>query len=226
MPRISVIIPTFNEAGIIADALRSLPPDSRLECIVVDGGSTDDTVVRARPIADRLLVTGAGRARQMNAGAGAAKGEVLLFLHADTRLPAGAPEEVIRAMENPGVVGGAFRLAIDSPRRILRWISAAANLRSRLTRVPYGDQGIFVRRSVFESLGGFPDLPLMEDLEFSRRLKGAGRTVLLPAFVRTAARRWEREGVWHVTLRNRLFVLLYFSGVSPARLARRYRPIR
>jgi rSAM/selenodomain-associated transferase 2 len=226
MPRISVIIPTFNEAGTIEDALRSLPQDSRLECIVVDGGSTDDTVVRAKPIADRLLIAQAGRARQMNAGAGAANGEVLLFLHADTRLPVGAPEDVIRAMEKPDVVGGAFRLAIDSRRWILRWISAAANLRSRLSRVPYGDQGIFVRKSVFERLGGFPDLPIMEDLEFSRRLKRAGRTVLLPAVVRTAPRRWEREGVLRVTLRNRLFVLLYFLGVSPARLARRYGPIR
>jgi rSAM/selenodomain-associated transferase 2 len=226
MPRISVIMPTFNEAGIIEDALRSLPPDSRLECIVVDGGSTDDTGVRARSLADRLLITKAGRARQMNAGADAAKGEILLFLHADTRLPGGAPEAVIRALEKPEVVGGAFRMAIDSRRRILRWISAAANLRARLTRVPYGDQGIFVRKSVFERLGGFPDLPILEDLEFSRRLKRAGRTVLLPGAVRTDPRRWEREGVLHVTLRNRLFVLLYFLGVSPARLARRYGPIR
>jgi len=223
---ISVIIPAFNEAGNIEESLRSIPRDPRLERIVVDGGSSDDTVRRAEPLADRILVTNAGRARQMNAGAAVARGEILLFLHADSRLPAGIPDDLIRTLEDPEVAGGAFCLAIDSPRIALRLIAACTNLRARLTRVPYGDQGIFVRKSIFDRLGGFPDQPLMEDLEFARRLKRAGRVVLLPKFVRTLSRRWDREGLVFVTLRNRIFVLLYFLGVSPARLARRYDPIR
>jgi hypothetical protein len=117
-------------------------------------------------------------------------------------------------------------LAIDSPRRILHLVAGAANWRTRMTRIPYGDQGIFVRRSVFEKLGGFPDLPIMEDLEFGRRLKKSGKRILLKSPITTSPRRWDREGVGYVTLRNQILVLLYWFGVSPARLAHWYRPIR
>ncbi len=162
----------------------------------------------------------------MNLGAAGASGEILLFLHADSRLPTGAFEAVRRTFDDPAVVGGAFRLAIDSPRRSLRMIARAANWRTRLSGVPYGDQGIFVRRAIFNELGGFPDLPLMEDLEFARRLKRKGRVVLLTGPIVTSPRRWEREGVGFVTLRNQLFVLLFFLGVPPARLARWVRTVR
>jgi len=224
--QISVIIPTLNESARIAETLESLPRDRRLERIVVDGGSTDDTRARAESGAGRVLTSGAGPARQMNAGAARAEGDTLLFLHADSRLPKGAIDQIEAVLRDPGVPGGAFQLSIDSPKRSLRWIARAANLRTRLTRVPYGDQGIFVRRTVFERLGGFPDLPIMEDLEFSRRMKRTGKIAILSSAVTTSARRWEREGILTVTLRNRLFAALYFLGVSPLFLARRYRAVR
>ncbi|MBI3611397.1 MAG: TIGR04283 family arsenosugar biosynthesis glycosyltransferase [Nitrospirae bacterium] len=224
--RISLIIPTLNEAGIIVEGLNALPPMKGVERIVVDGGSSDGTAALARPLADQVLITEPGRARQMNAGARAARGDLFLFLHADSHLPEDAFHELLDAVQDPTVVGGAFRLAIDSTRRSLRMVAAVANWRTRLTGVPYGDQGIFVRRSVFERLSGYPEWPIMEDLEFGRRLKKVGKVVLLSNPVTTSSRRWDKEGVWRTTLRNQVFVLLYFFGVSPSRLARAYRPIR
>ncbi|MBI3994479.1 MAG: TIGR04283 family arsenosugar biosynthesis glycosyltransferase [Nitrospirae bacterium] len=225
-PRISVIIPTFNESAVIERALKDLPRRGDVERIVADGGSSDGTAALAGPLADRVLTTETGRARQMNAGARASRGDVLLFLHADSRLAHGAFDAVMQALEDPAVAGGAFALAIDSSRPVLRLVAAAANGRTRLTNIPYGDQGIFVRRSVFERMGGYPDLPIMEDLEFSRRLKRAGKIALLPMPITTSSRRWDNEGIGYTTLRNQIFVLAYFLGVSPARLAVRYRPIR
>lgn len=224
--RISVIIPTLNEAAVIEKTLRGLPRRDDLERIIVDGGSSDDTAERAMPFVDKVLVTEAGRARQMNAGARAAGGDVLLFLHADSRLADGAFDAITRTFEDPTVAGGAFALAIDSPRPALRLVSAAANWRTRLTGVPYGDQGLFVRRSVFERLGGYPEWPLLEDLEFGRRLKADGKVMILSDPVTVSSRRWDKEGIGYTTLRNQIFVLLYFMGVSPVRLARWYRPIR
>jgi len=225
-PRISVIIPTFNEAAVIEKTLAALPKYDRLERIVVDGCSSDGTAALAEPLADKVLVMEAGRARQMNAGAGVAGGEVFLFFHADSRLDEDGFRELIGALEDPTVVGGAFRLAIDSSRPSLRIVAAAANWRTRLTRIPYGDQGIFVRRSVFEGLGGYPDLPVMEDLEFARRLNRAGKIALLSRPMITSSRRWDKEGVGYTTLRNQIFVLLYFLGVSATRLSRWYRAVR
>jgi rSAM/selenodomain-associated transferase 2 len=225
-PRISVIIPTLNESGIIVETLNALPPMEGLERIVVDGGSSDDTAALARPFVNKVLVTEAGRGRQMNAGAREARGDILLFLHADARLPRQAHEAVSRALDDPAVVGGAFRLAIDSSRRALRMVAMFANGRTRLTGIPYGDQGLFVRRSVFERLGGYPEWPLLEDLEFGRRLKAAGKIVILSKPVMVSSRRWDKEGIGYTTLRNQIFVLLYFMGVSPVRLARWVRPIR
>lgn len=225
-PRISIIIPTFNEAAIIERTLTALPQREDAERIVADGGSSDGTVDIAKKHADRVLITQPGRARQMNAGAHAAGGDILLFLHADSLLTKDALHALSKAVEDPSVAGGAFRLAIDSPRRSLRMVAEAANWRTRLTGIPYGDQGIFVRRTVFERLGGYPELPIMEDLEFSRRLKTVGRIARLPQPILTSSRRWNREGIGYTTLRNQVFVLLYFIGVSPARLARWYRPVR
>lgn len=224
--RISLIIPALNEAGRIGKTLSELPPYENLERIVVDGGSSDETASVAHPWADRVIGAPPGRARQMNAGARFASGDVLLFLHADTCLPPRAFSAVVEALEDPAVVGGAFRLAIDSPRLALRIVSWAANIRTRLTRVPYGDQGIFVRRRIFEGLGGFPDLPIMEDLEFGRRLREMGKVVLLPEAARTSSRRWDRGGVARTTIRNQLLKMMYFMGISPGRIARWYRPVR
>jgi rSAM/selenodomain-associated transferase 2 len=227
MPRrISVIIPTLNEAAVIEKTLKGLPPRGDVERIVVDGGSSDGTAELAKRHADKVLMTEAGRGRQMNAGAREARGDILLFLHADARLPGLAHEAVSRALDDPAVVGGAFRLAIDSSRRALRMVAMFANGRTRLTGIPYGDQGIFVRRSVFEQLSGFPEWPLLEDLEFSRRIKAAGKVVILSQPITVSSRRWDKEGIGYSTLRNQIFVLLYFLGVSPSRLARWYRPIR
>lgn len=225
-PRLSIIIPTLNEAAVIEKTLAALPRRGGIERIVVDGGSSDDTAERAKPHADGVLITEAGRARQMNAGARAAGGDVLLFLHADSHLAADAFDAISQALEDPTVAGGAFKLAIDSTRRSLCIVAAVANWRSRLTGIPYGDQGIFVRRTVFEKLGGYPDLPIMEDLEFSRRLKRTGKVALLSGPIMTSSRRWDRGGVWYTTLQNQIFVLAYFMGVSPKRLAQWYRPVR
>lgn len=225
MAKISVIIPTLNEATVIERTLTHLSLIQGLELIVVDGGSTDGTAALAQRHA-RVLTARPGRAEQMNRGAQQATGAILLFLHADTLVGPAALREIIEALEDPAIVGGAFRLVIETPRRLLRLIAAAANIRTRLTRIPYGDQGIFVRRSVFEKLGGFPIQPLMEDVEFARRLKRVGRLVILSEAVQTSSRRWDKEGFWYTTLRNQALVLLYFIGISPDRLARWYQPIR
>jgi rSAM/selenodomain-associated transferase 2 len=225
MAGLSVIIPALNEAAAISKTLEALSRIPELELVVVDGGSTDGTDDLARRYAN-VHRSPPGRARQMNVGAEQTKGELLLFLHADSILSKEAIVAMKKALEDPEIVGGGFCLGIDSSRRALGLIAAAANWRTRLTRIPYGDQGIFVRRSVFEQVGGYPEQPLMEDLEFSRRLKRAGRVVILSETVRTSSRRWDREGILWTTLRNQILVLLYWMGVPPARLARWYRPVR
>ena len=225
MATISAIIPALNEAAVIERPLRVLSQIPDIEIIVVDGGSHDGTGDLARPYA-KVHTAPRGRARQMNFGAHQATGEILLFLHADTLLSSQAINELRKALENPRVVGGAFRLGIDSPKRVLQWIATVTNWRTWLTKIPYGDQGIFVRRSVFMALGGYPDQELMEDIEFSRQLKRAGQVVILREAVQTSSRRWDREGVGFTTLRNQILVLFYFMGVPPHRLVRWYRPIR
>jgi len=225
-PRFSIIIPALNESSLIEKTLSALPRRNDAERIVVDGGSLDDTPALAGPLSDKVLFSPAGRARQMNRGAREASGGVLLFLHADSRLPMDALDLMAKALEDPAVAGGAFRLAIDSRRWVLHLVAGAANWRTRLTGLPYGDQGLFVRRPIFERLGGFPEWPLLEDLEFSRRIKTVGKVVLLSRPVTVSSRRWDKEGVGFTTLRNQIFLLLYFSGVSPMRLARWYPPIR
>jgi rSAM/selenodomain-associated transferase 2 len=154
----------------------------------------------------------------MNLGARAAAGEIFLFLHADTRLPDGAGALVARALASPGAVGGRFDVRFDTPRRALRMVAALMNLRSRWTGICTGDQAIFVRRDAFEALGGYADIPLMEDIELTRRLKRLGRLVCLRARVVTAARKWEREGTWRTIALMWRLRLLYFLGVDPARL--------
>jgi rSAM/selenodomain-associated transferase 2 len=219
---ISFIVPVLNEERTIAstlDVLSRLAPD---EVIVVDGGSTD----RTRDIVGRspatLLTAPPGRAQQMNHGACAAGGEVLLFLHADTRLPASALADVRAAMADPRCVGGRFDVRFDRDEWTFRLIASLINLRSRMTKGTTGDQAIFVRRTVFEKLGGFPNLPLMEDIALARLLKRQGQVACLRSQVITSARRWERDGVWRTILKMWAFRLLFLAGVSPMRLKRFY----
>lgn len=189
----------------------------------MDGGSRDATpVVAARFPRARLLESPRGRARQMNAGAGTARGEVLLFLHADTRLPDGALAAVEAAIKDPGVVGGRFDVSFDNARAVFRMIAWFMNLRSRWSGISTGDQAIFVRRDVFEAMDGYREMPLMEDVELCRRLKRRGRQVALRLSVTTSARKWEREGALRTVLLMWALRFLYAAGVSPERLHRWY----
>jgi len=224
--QVSVIIPTLNEAARIAGLLSSLRVLPDIEIILVDGRSQDRTVEMAEALASRVLVTAPGRARQMNEGARYATGEVFLFLHADTRLELSAFAQLTSALSDSTIVGGAFSLSLDSRRWELRLIAAVTNLRARLFSLPYGDQAIFVRRVVFEKIGGYAELPLMEDFEFMRRLRRHGRTVILSAKAVSSARRWEKEGIVYTTLRDWVIALLFLFGVSPVALAKWYPPVR
>jgi rSAM/selenodomain-associated transferase 2 len=192
--------------------------------VVVDGGSTDATRAIAAAHGARVLVTGPGRARQMSAGARAAKGDVLVFLHADTRLGRQHLAAVEQALAEPGIGFGSFAIELDRPGVAPRLIAAAANLRTRLDRTPYGDQAVFVRRAAFEQVGGFPDVPLLEDVLLARALRaaGAGYRFLRAPRVTTSARRWERDGMVARTLRNWATRGLFELGVSPRRLASFY----
>lgn len=221
--RLSVIIPALNEAAQLGDTLAALRDADDVEVIVVDGGSRDETCEVAAGAGARVLAAPRGRARQMNIGAAAATGELLLFLHADTHLPAGFERAVREAAAREGFVAGAFRLEIEGAGPSLRWVARMANLRSRWLRLPYGDQAIFLRRELFRVLGGFPEMPLMEDFELMRRLRRLGTIVLLPLAVQTSSRRWRKLGVWRTTLINQAIVLAYLLGVSPSRLAEWYR---
>jgi rSAM/selenodomain-associated transferase 2 len=219
---ISVVIPALNEEDSLAATVASARGPQVREVIVVDGGSSDRTLALAERLADRVLAGPRGRAVQMNAGAAAAGGDVLLFLHADTRLPENFAAAVLFALGDPGAVGGRFDVWLQPSSPLLALTSALINLRSRLSRIATGDQAIFVRRGVFEDLGGFPPLPLMEDVAFSRSLKRAGRIVCLRERVISSSRRWQRDGVVRTILLMWSLRLLYFCGVSPARLRRVY----
>ena len=221
---VSVVIPVLNDTPQLAGALTSIGHDPRVEVVVVDGGNGEAraTLEDVAPHV-RWLRSAPGRWRQMNEGAGASCGQWLLFLHADTRLPSGWIEEVERAAQNPACVGGSFRLQLDSQSRWARLIERGVATRVRWFDLPYGDQALFVRRDVFSSLGGYEDLPLMEDVAFVRRLARAGRLCHSPLQAVTSARKWELDG-WIVrSLENVCLVLLFLAGVSPRRLAARYR---
>jgi len=225
-PLVSVIVPVLDESAALTVALRPLVNEPGVELIVVDGGSVDGTIAVAKQFTEKVFTGARGRANQMNFGALQARGDLLLFLHADTSLPPGGLERMRRALRDERIVGGAFRLRIDSACRALKLIAWGANLRSRLFGLPYGDQALFVRRPVFQAIGGFPPWPLMEDVELVRRLKQVGRMVLLPEAVTTSARRWEREGVLWTTVRNSLLLLGFRLGFSPVWLSQWYRVVR
>ncbi|HXF66809.1 MAG TPA: TIGR04283 family arsenosugar biosynthesis glycosyltransferase [Burkholderiales bacterium] len=221
---LSIIVPCLNEAEGVGATLAALAPlrARGAELIVVDGGSRDGTAERAAPLADLVLTAPRGRASQMNAGAARARGEILLFLHADTRLPEGADALVVEGLERARRGWGRFDVTIAGAHPLLRVVERLMNLRSRLTGIATGDQAIFVTKSLFDAVGGYPDIPLMEDIELSARLKRYGPPLCLGQRVVTSGRRWERHGVARTILLMWRLRLAYWAGADPAELALRY----
>ncbi len=224
MRRVSIVVPVRDEGAVIEALLQALRPARAVghEVIVVDGGSSDDTRARAAPLCDLLLVSAPGRARQMNAGAARARGDWLWFVHADSGFPQGVAA-VLDALLAARADWGRFDVRLDDAAPVFRVIETAMNWRSRLTGIATGDQGIFVRRALFERLGGFPEIPLMEDLSLSRRLKRHGRPACLRPPLHTSARRWRRHGVLRTVLLMWRLRLAWFLGADAEALARRYR---
>jgi rSAM/selenodomain-associated transferase 2 len=226
--RLAVVIPVLDEAARIGAALAALAPlrARGARIIVVDGGSRDATAALAAPRADRVLSAPRGRARQMNAGAAQARdADMLLFLHADTALPADADAQIAAAHAR-GARWGRFDVTIAGRSPWLALVGAAMNLRSRLTGIATGDQAIFVERALFEALGGYADLPLMEDVDFSRRARALAAPATLRAHVVTSGRRWDERGVWRTVWQMWSLRWRYFRGADPARLAGEYRDVR
>lgn len=221
--QLAIVIPVLNEAHGIESALNALAVlrARGVQVIVVDGGSHDDTVALALPLVDQVLTSTKGRARQMNAGAARATATNILFLHADTQLPVEADEQVLAAL-CAGAVWGRFDVSIEGTSPMLRVVAACMNLRSRLSGIATGDQAIFVRTDSFFQVGGFPDQPLMEDIELSKRLKRLARPACLPARVVTSGRRWEARGVWRTIVLMWSLRWRYWRGASPEQLARAY----
>jgi rSAM/selenodomain-associated transferase 2 len=222
-PALCIVIPVLDEAATLAQRLQALHAlrQRGVRLVVVDGGSDDDTLSIAREHADLALLAPRGRAAQMNAGAAACPADVLLFLHADTTLPDDADTLVRRATLGP-FAWGRFDVRIDSRRWLLRLVATLMNLRSRWTGIATGDQGLFVRHELFQRVGGFPELPLMEDIAIARRLKAHGPPACLRDRVRTSARRWERHGVWRTIWLMWRLRAAYFFGADPRELALRY----
>jgi len=222
----SIIVPVLNEVGRINSLIEHLHCrrfEPSHEIIVVDGDPLGGTIncILAEDVVK--ITAEKGRGRQMNAGAEIARGGILIFLHADTTLPVGALRKIATVLEDQRYVGGAFDLKIDSDTLFLRYISMRASQRSRWNRLPYGDQAIFLRKEYFRRIGGFKDIPLMEDVELMRRIKRGGRKIcILPDKVTTSARRWQRDGAIYTTVRNQILVALFHLGVNPSRLAKYY----
>jgi len=249
--KISIIIPARDEAENIKVTLATTQASTDVETIVVDGGSKDNTVEMAKSLGAKVITSAAGRACRMNTGAKDSSGDILLFLHADTRLPVGFDCMVRTTLARPGIVAGAFALRIDaplgekprrarlrgprksalfskflgfpSPASSLRLVEWGANMRSRFLQMPYGDQAIFLTKQTFHHIGGFPELPIMEDFELMRRLRNLGKIAIVPTPVVTSARRWLQKGVWQTTVLNQLIIIAYFLGVSPEQLYHWYR---
>lgn len=226
---VSIIIPVLNEAATIQAGLSNLQlrqtteTADTIEVIVVDGGSQDETVTLATALGAKVIISASGRANQMNAGAKLATGEILLFLHIDTCLPDEFVPLLQQTLAQPETIAGAFELRIAGEKPALRLVEWGVKWRSRLFQLPYGDQAIFLKATTFHQLGGFPELPIMEDFEFVRRLRAKGRIAIAPANVITSGRRWENLGVLKTTLINQLAIAAYFVGISPERIARWYR---
>jgi rSAM/selenodomain-associated transferase 2 len=222
--RISVIIPVLNEAALIAQTLSTLQPlrAAGHELIVVDGGSSDDTIALSEPLADQIIRCSRGRGRQMNGGAKIARGDILLFLHTDTLLPKGADQLIIREMEKREKNWGRFDVRLSGGHLLLRIVEWLMNWRSRITGIATGDQAIFVQRKIFETVGGFPAIDLMEDITMSKFLKKYGPPLCLWQRVVTSSRRWQRNGILRTILLMWLLRLAYFYKTDPRRLAQLY----
>jgi len=222
--RISIIIPVLNEAPLIVQTLLGLQPlrAAGHEVIVVDGGSQDGSAALSQPLADRVIFADRGRSRQMNAGARIAKGDILLFLHADTFLPENGDQSIINGLKGQGRRWGRFDVRLSGRHYFLRIIEHLMNLRSRFTGIATGDQAIFVQRRLFEAMGGFPDIDLMEDIALSRILKRYDRPLCLRQWVVTSSRRWGKKGILRTILQMWRLRLAYALGVDPKRLAHLY----
>ena len=218
---LSIIIPTLNEEAGLAGLLSSVLKEPQTEVIVIDGGSSDATCQIAEQAGVKVIRCNKGRGRQMNAGAALARGEVLLFLHADSRLPRDFAQTIWKCMES-GHTAGAFRLRIDDPHWAYRLVEFGANLRSRFLHLPYGDQAMFIRSEAFYAMNGFRHWPLLEDFDFAQRLRRCGRIIIAPSSATVSARRWQRIGVLKATLLNQIIIIAYRLGVSPATLASLY----
>jgi rSAM/selenodomain-associated transferase 2 len=223
---VSIIIPVFNETHIISESIQHIHQSGfgeADEIIVVDGSTEANTIVSISQRWVRKVSSPKGRGVQMNCGAKMATGDILLFLHADTHLVSNALPLIKHTLNHPRIVGGAFDLGIQSDRVIYRLIEKMASLRSRITRIPYGDQAIFIEKSFFTKIGGYRDIPIMEDVELMKRVKSFGGKIrIIRSPVMTSPRRWEAEGVVFGTLRNWMLISLYSFGVDPKRLARFY----
>ncbi len=224
MSLISIIIPALNEAAALPACLPPLQSLRQQGCelIVVDGGSTDNSVVIATPLADQVLTARKGRAAQMNAGARAAQGDIFWFLHGDSLPPPAAAALIRTALNRSGHAWGRFDVQLSGSQPLLRVVETLMNTRSCLTGIATGDQGIFMRRAVFEHVGGYPDIALMEDIALSRALKRISRPVCLRQYLLTSSRRWEQNGIWKTILLMWRLRLAYFLGADPTRLARLY----
>ena len=220
--RISIIIPTLNEENNLDNLLSSLQAYQSVEIIVADGGSTDQTVDIARNHTVQVVTSPAGRGLQQNKGAKTASGNILVFLHCDTVLPDNFPDLVDTVLNQTGTAAGAFRLRINADGSGYRYIEWGVNVRTRFLGLPYGDQVLFVNKNIFEQAGGFPNLPILEDLVLVRRLKRLGRIRISKASVITSARRWKRLGVIKTTLINQVILAGYLFGIKPETLARLY----
>lgn len=225
--KLSIIIPALNESRYLDATLRKLPLSETEELIIVDGGSTDDTLPIARQFTDKVFSAKTGRASVMNYGARYAEGEFLLFLHADCILPDNGFALIRKTLSDTTVAAGAFELSINYPGIGFRVIESVANVRSHLTSLMYGDQGMFLRKEVFSSIGGFADMPLMEDIEISKRLKKKGRIVFIKPPIKASPRRWLSEGAVYTTLRDWYIASLYaFFNKSPEKLIDYYKDVR
>jgi rSAM/selenodomain-associated transferase 2 len=222
--RLSIIIPVLNETGTLSATLQLLQPLRQRghEVIVVDGGSRDNSVEQARTLADRVICSTRGRALQMQAGAAVAQGDVLWFLHADTLPPPQSDRLILEALEQDSVCWGRFDVRFAEPRPMLRLVASLMNIRSRLSGIATGDQGIFAKRGCFERAGGFPPIPLMEDIALSRTLKKHSSPACLQHYLHTSARRWLEHGIVRTIVLMWGLRLGYFIGISPQKLARYY----
>ncbi|TAF06837.1 MAG: glycosyltransferase [Nostocales cyanobacterium] len=221
--RISIIIPTLNEANNLKAAITSTQSSKNVEVIVVDGGSDDGTPSVAQFLGASVISSAPGRAIQMNIGAAMASGEILLFLHADTRLPAGFDHMIRTALQQPGTIAGAFALRIDSPHWGLRLVEWGVKWRSHFYQLPYGDQAIFLTKTAFTEVGNFPQMPIMEDFELMSRLKRISKITIIEVPVVTSPRRWLKKGIFRTTLLNQIIIIAYLIGVSPERIRKWYR---